>query len=59
MRESDVLGYAKNIEIRVPFCEPNFVLSMMKKKNRNKKLFKSILIKHGWKAAPKEGFFFG
>ena len=32
MREADVLGYAKNIEIRVPFCEPHFVLSMKKKR---------------------------
>jgi asparagine synthetase B (glutamine-hydrolysing) len=59
MRESDVLGYAQKIEIRVPFCEPNFVISMMKRKLRNKRLFRNILVKKGWIKAPKEGFFFG
>lgn len=58
MRESDVLGYAKNIEIRVPFCEPNFFLSMIRKRLRDKKVFKKILVKNGWKNAHKEGFFF-
>ena len=58
LRESDIIGYSMNIDIRAPFCEPNFFKTMINNKLKSKKIFIKFLKKNKWIEAPKEGFFF-